>query len=85
MKNSTKILVAAAMGVAAGALVGLLFAPDKGKDTREKIAKKTGKVMKSVRGFDKEQLAKVREKLERKLQKVTEKMKRSSPGESSQA
>lgn len=38
--NTGKALLGLLAGVAAGALIGILFAPDKGCDTRKKIAKK---------------------------------------------
>lgn len=38
--NTGKVLLGVLAGVAAGALIGILFAPDKGCETRKKIAKK---------------------------------------------
>ncbi len=39
MSNSTnKILTALAAGIAIGGVLGILFAPDKGENTRKKIA-----------------------------------------------
>ena len=37
MNTSGKILAAVAAGIAAGAILGILFAPDKGSETRRKI------------------------------------------------
>jgi len=38
--NSGKIILGALAGLAAGALIGVLFAPDKGSDSRQKIVKR---------------------------------------------
>lgn len=39
MNSKSKILVALAAGLAVGAVIGVLFAPADGEETREKIAK----------------------------------------------
>ena len=39
--NSGKLVLGVLVGVATGALLGILFAPEKGSETRKKIAKKS--------------------------------------------
>ena len=39
--SSGKVILGAIAGLATGAILGILFAPEKGKDTRKKIAKKS--------------------------------------------
>lgn len=38
--NSGKVALGVLAGIAAGAILGILFAPDKGSETRKKIIKK---------------------------------------------
>jgi len=38
MRNTTKLIIAFASGLATGALLGILFAPDKGENTRKKLS-----------------------------------------------
>jgi gas vesicle protein len=47
--SSSKILVGFLAGAAVGALAGILFAPDKGSNTRKKIATKSGDLTDSVK------------------------------------
>jgi gas vesicle protein len=47
--SSGKVLLGVLAGVAAGALLGVLFAPDKGWNTRKRISKKADDYMDGLR------------------------------------
>jgi gas vesicle protein len=47
--SSSKIVVGFLAGAAVGALAGILLAPDKGSNTRKKIADKTGDLSDTVK------------------------------------
>ena len=79
MKNNSKILIALASGVVVGGVLGLLFAPDKGRDTRKRIADAEKKLSKSIketvsRGKDKfsDLTGGIKEKIEALNEKVKE-------------
>ena len=47
--SSSKMMVGFLAGAAIGALAGILLAPDKGSNTRKKIATKTGDITDTVK------------------------------------
>jgi gas vesicle protein len=47
--NTGQLIGALLIGVAVGAALGILFAPDKGSETRKKIAGKTGDLTDSLK------------------------------------
>lgn len=47
--NTGKVMVGLLTGVAVGALLGVLFAPDKGSETRRKISKKSKDLVDDVK------------------------------------
>lgn len=49
MTNANKIMTALAAGVAIGGVLGILFAPDKGENTRRKIADNSKKFTDTIR------------------------------------
>lgn len=66
MKNTSKILIALGAGLAIGGILGVLFAPEKGSVTRDKIAN-SGKNLK-------EKFKAGKEKLQEKFSRVNGEM-----------
>lgn len=50
-KNSSNTLVAFLAGAAVGAIIGILYAPDKGSNTREKLSYRLDKYKKMLERF----------------------------------
>ena len=48
MDNTSKVLFAALVGAAAGAVAGIMLAPDSGEETRKKVKKSTKKFKKDA-------------------------------------
>jgi len=66
MNDNSKTILALLAGLAAGAALGILFAPDKGDDTRDKLTdslKGLGDSLKETAGKEIETLLGLKEKL----------------------
>ncbi len=47
--STEKVLVGVLAGIATGAVLGILFAPDKGSETRKKIARKSNDTVEGIK------------------------------------
>ncbi len=75
MKNSSKVLIAVGAGLAMGGILGILFAPDKGENTRKKIVdggKKIGDTVKDTINKGKQKFADLKNGAKEKLEAVGE-------------
>jgi gas vesicle protein len=54
MNNTTKVITALIAGAAIGAVLGVLFAPDKGSETRRKINEEGQKMADAIKNKYKE-------------------------------
>jgi gas vesicle protein len=66
MNDNTKVFVALLVGLAAGAALGVLFAPDKGTETRDKLAdslKNLGDSIKETASAEIENLMNLKDKV----------------------
>lgn len=72
MNSSGKILTALVAGAALGVVAGILFAPDKGSETRKKLKEKGRKFRKDVKDKFREGKAKFEEMAENMKEKAEE-------------
>jgi gas vesicle protein len=75
MNTSGKILAAVAAGIAAGAILGILFAPDKGSETRRKINEQGKKMADDVKdkfSKGKEKFSQFKEDIEKTVKEKIE-------------
>lgn len=49
MNDNTKVVAALLAGIAAGAALGILFAPDKGSETRDKLTESLNNLSDSIK------------------------------------
>jgi len=77
MTNTSKVLIALGASLAAGAILGLLFAPDEGAETRKKIVKGSRRLAGMVGSTvdeGKESLEEIKGILQKQLVKVNERI-----------
>ncbi len=74
MKDSGKVVVALLAGLAAGAVLGVLFAPEKGTETREKINESLGDLGDALKERAEEQLNQLNDFKEKVLAMVKSKV-----------
>lgn len=77
MNKTAKMLLTIGGAVAMGAVLGMLFAPEDGVETRKKIMKRSKKLIGSVNNSledGKESLEEIKEVLQKQLVKVSRKI-----------
>jgi len=70
--SSGKILLGILGGVAAGALLGVLFAPDKGTGTRKRISKKADRYADDLKERFDDFVQEIKEKFDSTEEEITE-------------
>jgi len=78
--STGKVLLGVLAGVAAGALLGILFAPDKGSVTRKKIAKKGELLAEELKGKFDEFVNSMSEQYEKVSDDIHESAEQFNPG-----
>ena len=77
MKNNSKVLIALASAVVVGGVLGLLFAPNKGRETRKRIAdaeKNLSKSIKETVNRGKDKFSDLKDGMKEKIEALNEKV-----------
>ncbi|WP_322571646.1 YtxH domain-containing protein [Rhodohalobacter sp.] len=69
-KQTEKLILVAFSGAVAGALLGVLLAPDKGENTRKKLAENTDKYLKEIKKNSEELIKQMKESTDSILSKT---------------
>lgn len=70
MKNTSKMLIVLGTGLAIGGVIGVLYAPNKGSETRRKFSEQGKKLTSKVKNKLKEE----RKEMEKQYNKVNDKV-----------
>ena len=65
MKDVSKVMLLLAAGFAAGTITGILFAPDKGDETRRRIRSKAGELGEDIEKAYDEEIERLKKKIEK--------------------
>ena len=65
MKDVSKVMLLLAAGFAAGTITGILFAPDKGEETRRRIKSKAGELGEDVEKAYDDEIERLKSKIDK--------------------
>lgn len=72
MKDVSKVMLLLAAGFVSGAVIGVLFAPDKGDETRRRIRSKAGELGEDIEKAYDEEIERLKSKIEKVKNRFSE-------------